>query len=197
VPLRLNIPDADFILRSSDQVNFRVRKSLLAMSSPFFDDLLSLPQPPGDELVDGFPVVQLPENADLLNSLISFLYPARRIRLASYKEVFALLNACQKYDMVLIQSFIRDEVRLGRFPAPVQGQGFRAYAVASSMGLSPEMEHASRLTLGQPMTFESLGEGLRTFKGQALCELIRYRFANNSSNRGSKVKTRTRDQNSR
>jgi hypothetical protein len=45
------------------------------MSSPFFKDLLSLPQPPDDELVDGLPVVQLSENADLLNSLISLLYP--------------------------------------------------------------------------------------------------------------------------
>ena len=156
------------------------------MSSPFFEDLLSLPQPPGDELVDGLPVVQLPENACLLNSLISFLYPTRRIQLISYEGVFALLNACQKYDMVLIQSFIRDEARLGRFPTPVQGQAFRAYAIASSMGLSPEMDYASLLTLGQPMTFESLGEGLRAFKGAALCELVRYRSANNSSSRNSR-----------
>jgi len=184
LPLCLDIPDADFILRSSDQVNFRVHKSLLSMSSPFFKDLLSLPQPPGDELVDGIPVVQLPENAGLLNSLISFLYPTRRVKPASYEEVFALLNACQKYDMELIQSLIRDEVRIGRFHAPVQGQAFKAYAIASSMGLSPEIEHAGRLTLGQPLTFDSLGEGLRSFKGQALSELIRYRAANNSNSSG-------------
>ena len=152
------------------------------MSSPFFDDLLSLPQPPGDELVDSLPVVQFSENAGLLNSLISLLYPTHRIRPASYEEVFGLLNACQKYDMVLIQSFIRDEVRLGRFSSPVQGQAFRAYAIASSMGLSPEMHQASVLTLGQPMTFDSLGEGLRSFTGQALCDLIRYRAANKNKN---------------
>jgi hypothetical protein len=45
------------------------------MSSPFFKDLLSLPQPPDDELVDGLPVVALSEDAGLLNSLISLLYP--------------------------------------------------------------------------------------------------------------------------
>ncbi|KAH9022443.1 hypothetical protein EDB84DRAFT_495727 [Lactarius hengduanensis] len=48
--------DANIIIRSSDKVNFRVHKSLLAMSSPFFRDLLSLPQPPDGELVDGLPV---------------------------------------------------------------------------------------------------------------------------------------------
>ncbi|KAH9166754.1 hypothetical protein EDB89DRAFT_2246016 [Lactarius sanguifluus] len=75
VPLCLDTPDANIIVQSSDKVDFHVHKSLLAMSSPFFKDLLSLPQPPDDELVDGLPVIQLPENADLLNSLISLLYP--------------------------------------------------------------------------------------------------------------------------
>ena len=180
----LDVPDAHIILRSSDQVNFRVHKSLLAMSSPFFKDLLSLPQPPGDELVDGLPVVQLSEDADLLNSLISLLYPIRRVKPDSYEKVFALLNACHKYDMESIQLYIRDEVKLGRFPVPVKDQAFSAYALASSMGLSPEALHAAHLTLGQPMTFESLGEGLRSFKGQALWELVRYRVANNNPRQG-------------
>ena len=174
----LDVPDANIILRSSDQVNFRVHKSLLAMSSPFFKDLLSLPQPPGDELVDGLPVVQLSEDADLLNSLISLLYPIRRVRPGSYEKVFALLAACQKYDMVSIQSNIRAEIQRGAFPAPVEPEGFNAYAIASSMGLIPEMENAARLTLGHPMTLESLGERLRLFKGPALFNLFRYRVAN-------------------
>ena len=89
--------------------------------------------------------------------------------------VFALLAACQKYDMESIQLEIRDNVERGIFPAPVKAQGFSAYAMASSMRLVPEMENAARLTLGQLMTFESLGEELRSFKGRALCDLIRYR----------------------
>ena len=181
----LDVPDANIILRSSDQVNFRVHKPLLAMSSPFFKDLLSLPQPSGDELVDGLPIVQLSEDADLLNSLISLLYPIRHVKPDSYEKVFALLNACQKYDMESIQLYIRDVVKVGRFPAPVKDQAFSAYAIASSLGLSPEALDAARLTLGQPMTFESLGEGLRSFKGQALCELVRYRAANSSSSSSS------------
>ena len=122
------------------------------MSSPFFEDLLSLPQPTDVKLIDGLCVVQF-----------------------SYEMVFALLAACQKYDMPSIQQDIRDEVNLGRFPTPDEAQAFIAYTNASSLGLIPEMEHAARLTLGQPMTFESLGEGLRLFKAQALCELVRYR----------------------
>ncbi|KAH9009130.1 hypothetical protein EDB85DRAFT_1477714 [Lactarius pseudohatsudake] len=181
VPSCLDIPDPNIIVRSSDKVNFRVRKSVLAMSSPFFNDLLSLPQPPDDELVDGLPVIQLPEDADLLNSLISLLYPIPPIIPDSYEKVFSLLAACQKYDMESVQSTIRDGIKLGRFPVPVEAEAFRACAIAGSMGLSPELENAARLTLRYPMTFESLGEQLRSFKGRSLCDLIRYR------KRGNKV----------
>ncbi|KAI9442000.1 hypothetical protein BJY52DRAFT_1216947 [Lactarius psammicola] len=175
VPLCLDIPDADVIVRSSDQVNFRVHKSVLAMSSPFFKDLLSLPQPPDGEAVDGLPVIQLSEDAGLLNSLLSLFYPVSPVIPGSYEKVFALLAACQKYDMESVQSNIRNEIKLGKFPAPVASESFSAYGVASRMGLVPEMENAARLTLKYPMTFESLGEQLRSFEGQALCDLVHYR----------------------
>ena len=175
MPLPLNIPYGDIILRSSDQVNFRVHKSSLAMASPFFEDLLSLPQPPDGELVDGLPLVQVSEEAGLLTSLISLLYPTSIVIPGSYEKVFALLAACQKYDMVSIQSTIRAEMKRGTFPAPTGTEAFRGYAIACNKGLIPESEVAARLTLGYPMTFESLGEELRSFSGQALCDLVRYR----------------------
>jgi len=179
VPLYLDIPDADLILRSSDQVAFHVRKSLLAMSSPFFKQLLSLPQPLDAELVYDLQVVELPEDANLLNSLVTLLYPIPPVIPSSYEKVFALLSACQKYDMEYILSYIRTEIQRGTFPAPVAAEAFSAYARASSLRLIPEMENAAKLTVGQPMTFESLGEGLRQFKGSGLCELVRYRVAKN------------------
>ena len=180
VPLRLNVSDASIIVRSSDQVNFRVHKSLLAMSSSFFEDMLSLPQPPGDETLDGLPVVQLSEDAGVLNCLVSLLFPIPPVIPGSYQKVFALLAACQKYDMVSIQSYVRAEIRRGACPAPVAAEAFNAYAIASNLGLVLEADNAARLTVGQPLTFESLGEGLRLFKGRALCELVRYRALNNS-----------------
>ena len=77
--------------------------------------------------------------------------------------------------MVSVLSNIRAEIKRGVFPAPVGTEAFHGYAIASSMGLIPEMESAARLTLGYPMTFESLGEGLQSFNGRALCGLVRYR----------------------
>ena len=170
VPLCLNLPDTNIIIRSSDRVNFHVHKSLLVLSSPFFKSILST-QPQSVDL----PVVQLSDDAELVNSLVSLLYPIPPVIPSSYEKVFALLAACEKYGMVSIQSSIRAEVIRGSFPAPVGTESFRAYAIASDLGLGPEMQSAARLTLGYPMTFESLGEALQSFKGRVLCNLVRYR----------------------
>lgn len=171
----ISLPDANLVIRSADLVNFRVHKSILALVSPFFKDLLSLPQPSDSESVDGLPVVQLSEDTELLNSLVSILYPIPRVIPDSYEKVLNLLAACQKYDMVQVQSFIRTEVNRGIFPAPVGTEVFRAYAIAGGKGLVPEMENAARLTLDHPMTFETLGEVLRLFDGCALRDLARFR----------------------
>ncbi len=57
------------------------------MASPFFKDLLSLLQPSDSEIVDGLPVVQMSENSELLNSLVSFLYPHSGCPHKSYEKV--------------------------------------------------------------------------------------------------------------
>jgi hypothetical protein len=82
---------ANFVIRSSDFVNFKVHKDVLAVASPFFKDLLSLHQPPDSESVDGLPVVQLSEDSELLSALISMLYPLRPVIPNSYDKVWSLL----------------------------------------------------------------------------------------------------------
>lgn len=169
------MPDANVIIRSSDLVDFRVHKPVLAIASPVFRKLLSLPQSSDSESFDGLPVVRLSEDAELLHTLVSLLYPVRPVAPKSYDKVLHLLAACQEYDMVQVQSYIRAEVDRGSFPAPVGTEVFRAYAIASSKGLIPEMEKAALLTLDHPMTFESLGEGLRSYDGSALRDLACFR----------------------
>jgi hypothetical protein len=145
------------------------------MTSPFFRDLLSLPQPSDSETVDGLPVVQVSEDAELLHSLFSMLYPVCPVIPNSYENILYLLAACQKYDMDQIQSTIRAEVTCGRFPSPTGAKVFGAYAIASNKSLTPEMESPARLTLDHPMTFETIGEELRLFEGPALRDLVRFR----------------------
>ncbi|KAH9989334.1 hypothetical protein BJV77DRAFT_1151516 [Russula vinacea] len=161
-------PDADFIIRSSDDVSFLVHKLVLAVASPIFKDLLSLPQPSNFETVDGLPMVRLPESSELLKCLVSMLYPIPTVKPKSYEK---------KYKMVSVQASIRAEFDRGKF-LPVVREGaeaFRAYAIASANRLISEMRTAARLTLDQPMTFEILGKGLRLFKGSALRDLVSFR----------------------
>ncbi|KAF8491521.1 hypothetical protein F5888DRAFT_1054043 [Russula emetica] len=175
-PLELfRVPDANLVIRSSDLVDFRVHKSVLAMASPIFGDTLSLPQPSDSEIVDGLPMIRISEDSELLNCLVSILYPVPTVIPNSYEKVLYLLAACQKYDMASVQSFIRAEVNRGEFPSPTGAEAFAAYAIASGKKLIPEMQYAARLTLDHPMTFEILGEGLRLFEGWALRDLANFR----------------------
>ena len=86
-----DVSDTNLILRSSDLVNFRVHKPVLAMASPYFKDLLSRPQSSG-ETVDGFPVIQFSEDSELLNCLVSMLYHLP-VMPSSYDKVLYFLAA--------------------------------------------------------------------------------------------------------
>ena len=195
-PEPIDVSDTNFIIRSSDLIDFRVHKSILATASPVFKDLLSLPQPSDNEIVDGLPMVQLSESSELLNTLLSILYPIRTVVPNSHDKVMHflasrdlsvastnsdhkvlyLLAACQKYEMILAQSYIRAEVKRGEFPVPKKTAAFPAYAIARTKGLIPEMESAARQTLESPMTFELLGEGLQLFEDSALQDLASFRM---------------------
>jgi len=163
------------MVQSSDLVNFRVNKVVLSVSSPFFADMFSLPQPSENEVVDGLPVVRLSEDAEILSSLLTVLYPVHSAVPSSYDKVVELLAACQKYDMAGIQSSIRTEIKSWG-PVVLTGTvAYRAYAISSSAQLLPEMETSARHTLDFPMTLEYLSDELPLFAGWALRDLFRYR----------------------
>ncbi|KAF8262687.1 hypothetical protein EI94DRAFT_1517841, partial [Lactarius quietus] len=90
---------ADVIVRSSDDVDFLVHKSILACSSPVFNDMFSLPQPSNNEAVDGLPMVKLAEDAEIVRALITTIYPIPSELPTSYDRILGLLAAAQKYDM--------------------------------------------------------------------------------------------------
>ena len=170
------MPNADVILQSSDLVNFRVHKSVLAMSSPFFSDMFTLPQPPNGTAPDELPVVHVSEDAVILNSLISMLYPVPSEIPNSSDDTLALLAAAAKYDMDTIRSSIRAEISRKKLFSSTPGGPFRVYATAYQKKLIPEMATAARLTLGHPLTFESLGNALQLFEGRALRDLVDFRL---------------------
>jgi hypothetical protein len=176
LPRYPDLPSADVIVRSSDLVNFRVHRSVLVTSSPFFRDMFSLPQSSSDT-PDELPVVRVSESAEVLNGLISMLYHVPPAIPHSNDNILALLAATDKYDMGAVQSSIRAEIDRRELLSPTDPiRAFRVYAVACSKRLIPEMETAARLTLDYPMTFESVGEALRSFDAWALRGLAEFRL---------------------
>ena len=83
------------MIRSSDLVDFWVHKTVLAVASPFFKDILSFPQPSHSESVGGLPVAQLPEDSELLSTLVSMLCPLRPVIPNSYDKVLYSLSTRQ------------------------------------------------------------------------------------------------------
>ena len=176
LPDHLDLANGDVIIQSCDFINFRVHKSVLSLSSPFFDDMFSLPQPPDQEVVGGLPVVRLSEDAEVLNCLLTMLYPISSMIPDTYDKTLMVLAASQKYDMDVIQSRIRAETQGKKLPMPTGAATFHAYAIASVKGLSPEKETLARLTLDFPMTFEYLCDKLPFFEeGWVLRDLIGFR----------------------
>ena len=169
--------NADIIIQSCDSINFRVHKLVLSMSSAFFHDMFSLPQPSesDQEVVDGLPVLRLSEDAEVLKCLLTMLYPIPSMMPDSYNKALMVLAASQKYDMDGIQSRIRDSIRGQNLLMPTGPATFRAYAMASIAGLSSEKETLARLTLNFPMTFEYLCDELPFFEGWVSRDLIRFR----------------------
>ena len=90
--------DADIVIQSCDSVNFRVHKLVLSLSSAFFGDMFSLPQPFNQEVVDGLPVVRLSEDADVLKCLIPMLYPIPSVIPNSYDKTLMALAASEIRD---------------------------------------------------------------------------------------------------
>ena len=175
LPDRLDVANADIVIQSCDFINFRVHKSVLTLSSPFFNDMFSLPQPSDQEAVDGLPVVRLSEDAEVLNCLLTMLYPISSMIPDTYDKTLMVLAASQKYEMDGVQSRIRAEIQSKNLSLTNGPATFHAYAIASIGGLSSERETLARLTLKFPMTFEYLCDGLPFFEGWVLRDLIRFR----------------------
>ena len=126
LPDSLSISEADIIIQSSDSVKFRVHKLILASTSQLFKNMFSLPQPP-NEIVDGLHVLHMSEDAELVRALITMLYPIPSEIPVTYDRTLSLLAACQKYDMLAVQSSIRTKIRYRKLMPQTGEEAFRAY----------------------------------------------------------------------
>ncbi|KAH9479177.1 hypothetical protein JR316_0007763 [Psilocybe cubensis] len=179
-------PDADVILRSSDlePVDFRVFKLLLSLSSPFFSDIFTLPQPiPSNpssfysdeyqESSKGLPVIQMSEDKETLTLLLGLCFPIsahETPRISSLQEIQKVAEAAVKFEMDGIVRYLQRELVAPRF---IESQPVRVFAIAYRYGWDAEAKKAARHTLRQPVDTPFVAE-LELISGATLFRLREY-----------------------
>lgn len=102
-----NRTDGDVILLSSDQVKFSCHKAILAISSPFFSDMFSLPAAKQADLAsndqpalaDGTPIIPITETSKVIDTLLRSIYPVAALPLYDIAVIAEVLHAGRKYQM--------------------------------------------------------------------------------------------------
>lgn len=124
--------NADIILRSSDLVDFRVYSQILIASSPFFEGLFQVPQPPAEEQPRkyGLPIVEVSEDSKTLDYLLRLCYPIKKPHMfgvGGLQVLESALRAAMKYEMELADTLLTtDLVNLaGSYPLEVWAIGCR------------------------------------------------------------------------
>lgn len=172
--------DADVILRSSDNVDFRVYKVFLSVGSPFFKDMFSLPQAAtsaadkSSETKDGLPVVQMSETAVILRMLLCMCYPMGAVEqpaLDKLEEVDLLLDATMKYSVERVEKRVREALIS---PKCMRGNEARAFAIACRHRLDAEAKAAARAALEVPMLEMESGPELDFLSAARFFRLIKY-----------------------
>jgi hypothetical protein len=146
---------ADIILRSSDNIDFRVFKLFLSLASPFFATLFDIPQPTevnmDQEFKDSLAVIPVAEDSKILDPLLRFCYPCTLTddpRLEVLENAMDVLEAARKYSLDAIEKKARQAIMNPKF---LHAEPLRCFAIAHRGGLREETLRAARYTLTQPL----------------------------------------------
>lgn len=176
-----NRADADVILRSSNNVDFKVFKTLLSMGSPFFDDMISLPQSPAttaddvSETKGGLPLIRVTETAHVLATLLAMCYPmhmeaVEQQPLDTLEKVDMLLDAAVKYNVEKVEKFcvcVSLSLTLARKPTP-------RFTIACRRGMDIEAMIAGRVSMWGSITKSQRTVELQSLSATNLLNLPEY-----------------------
>ncbi|KAJ7043751.1 hypothetical protein C8F04DRAFT_1366932 [Mycena alexandri] len=176
--------DGDIIVRSTTaHVDFRVHRAFLAVASPFFRDMFSLPQSEqpsrtasvGD-MEDGLPIVPFEEDPETLRTLLQLCYPRYMFLddkpiFPTIERVLPVLIAAKKYAMDGVEREIRAVLISPQFVDP---DPLRVFALAVKHGMYEEAKICARHTLLTPVLAKRYIPELENITGGAYHHLQEY-----------------------
>ncbi|KAF8504371.1 hypothetical protein F5888DRAFT_1655182 [Russula emetica] len=144
------MPGLTVLLRSSDDVDFFVFKSILAKVSVIFRDMFDLPNAApevsspleSDNQRHGLPVIQVTETSSTLNIILRLCYPVENPDLSNLEDIRPLLEARRKY---MIEAF--DQTIKGALAQVAESRPFAVYALASRYALEDVANDAAKQML--------------------------------------------------
>lgn len=146
-------PNADVVLRSSDDVLFRVSSDLLCHASGWFATMFTLPQGSNaDRVTEPIP---MGEPSATLSALLSIVHGRSLPPLDQVDDLERLLASAEKYEMPMVISV----VRLAFASRLIDIAPLRLYGIAYRMRWEAEAKDASSRTLTQNLlTHEAQAE---------------------------------------
>ena len=173
-PFAFDFHDADLILRSkpsgqddSKAISFRVHRCVMSAASPFFETMLSLPQPDGGCSSD-VPVIPMTEDYAVLDAILHHIYPLPEPQFDTLDELARVLETARKYDFISVITRLRQRLVADH----LRSCPLRVYAIASRYDLDEEARLASRATLAAGLDKLPLHDDLKLMSGFAYHRLL-------------------------
>ncbi|EJD02553.1 uncharacterized protein FOMMEDRAFT_53760, partial [Fomitiporia mediterranea MF3/22] len=170
--------DGDIILKTSDDVYFRVHSIILKLASGFFRQMLDIPRAETESSDEAIP---LTENSKVIAFLLDLVYPttgtsgedsngvARFPRLDTLSFTWAVTNAADKYDMPRALAAVRAIVSNSE---TLQVAPLGLYALACRWKWVDEARAASTATLSKQILRPENFAILRMIDSGPLCNLL-------------------------
>ena len=162
---------ADLILQSSDEVQFRVFKNILSLTSPIFTDMFSIPSPPSQNPHDEIQVVPVSEDSIALDVALRHIYPVRNPKGDTLHFASILAEFARKYQVDALDTFITSYLT-----ESVERDPVGVYSIAVTYGYNSIGTNAARLCRNLP--FSGLQSPyLGCISAEHISELHRYHVA--------------------
>ncbi|KAJ7073378.1 hypothetical protein B0H15DRAFT_894953 [Mycena belliarum] len=169
----------DVVLRSSDSIDFRVYRAILALASPVFSTMFSLPQP---DSAPETPIIPVGETALRLDRALRFWYPGTQPLVNSIDELGDVLQILMsKYDIQAVsaigQRFLLDYV---------ETQPVAVFGIALTYEWHDIAKTAAAQSLKHPLrTFGIPPEQLKHISSEGYHTLLKYHYLCGAAAKGT------------